>query len=244
MERTGSRCNRTALGPTAPIFLPFGFEAASNTHRRCTLHIAVPITMSEPLPKKPRCLGDEISVVDRATYDKVGGRDGSLVPACPSASESRWLAEGEIYQSGTDTVSDAKARIALLAKEKELKRAQDEVAKMRRQLPWLRVEKDYVFGGPDGAVCCVAQLPDSFEATRFTPMRPVSLLGDVAMSSLFGEAKNLILVHFMFDPEWDGPCSVCTAPGPASADYLFLVLSVGARPRRAPPPPPRLLTNY
>ncbi len=43
------------------------------------------------------------------------------------------------------------ARRDLLAAEKDLTRRGDEVARLRRQLPWVRVEKDYVFEGPDGA---------------------------------------------------------------------------------------------
>ena len=44
------------------------------------------------------------------------------------------------------------ARRDLLAAEKDLTRRADEVARLRRQLPWVRVEKPYVFEGPDGRV--------------------------------------------------------------------------------------------
>ena len=43
------------------------------------------------------------------------------------------------------------ARDALLAKEKEATRARDALAAERRRLPMVRIEKDYVFEGPDGA---------------------------------------------------------------------------------------------
>src|SRR5215831_9972806 len=43
-----------------------------------------------------------------------------------------------------------RARTALLSKEKELTRQHDELSKLRRELPWVRVEKDYVFHGPSG----------------------------------------------------------------------------------------------
>jgi len=42
------------------------------------------------------------------------------------------------------------ARKALLAKEKELTRARDELARQRRELPWVKVDKRYVFDGPHG----------------------------------------------------------------------------------------------
>src|SRR2546426_10172923 len=42
------------------------------------------------------------------------------------------------------------ARKALLAKEKELTRQRDEISRRRRELPWVKVEKEYVFDGPQG----------------------------------------------------------------------------------------------
>jgi predicted dithiol-disulfide oxidoreductase (DUF899 family) len=76
------------------------------------------------------------------------------------------------------------ARTELLAKEKELTRAHDALSAERRGLPMVEVEKDYVFAGPAGP----AHLPDLFE----------------------GRAQ-LIIYHFMFDPEWEDGCSSCTA---------------------------------
>ena len=49
-------------------------------------------------------------------------------------SGDRWIAE----------------RRKLLAREKELTRLRDEIARERRALPWVRIEKDYVFDGPEG----------------------------------------------------------------------------------------------
>jgi predicted dithiol-disulfide oxidoreductase (DUF899 family) len=43
-----------------------------------------------------------------------------------------------------------KARLAHLAAEKELTRKRDELSRQRRELPWVRVEQDYVFEGPNG----------------------------------------------------------------------------------------------
>jgi predicted dithiol-disulfide oxidoreductase (DUF899 family) len=50
----------------------------------------------------------------------------------------------------------------LRAKEKELTRAHDALAAERRRLPWVRIEKDYVFQGPDGK----ARLVDLFDGRR------------------------------------------------------------------------------
>jgi predicted dithiol-disulfide oxidoreductase (DUF899 family) len=76
------------------------------------------------------------------------------------------------------------ARKELLAKEKELTRQRDALNAERRNLPMVEIMKDYVFDGPNGA----ARLIDMFEG------RP-----------------QLIIYHFMFDPEWDDGCPSCTA---------------------------------
>jgi predicted dithiol-disulfide oxidoreductase (DUF899 family) len=71
----------------------------------------------------------------------------------------------------------------LRAKEKELTRAHDALAAERRRLPWVRVEKDYVFQGPDGK----ARLVD-----------------------LFGGRRQLLLYHFMFGPNQTAGCEGCS----------------------------------
>lgn len=76
------------------------------------------------------------------------------------------------------------ARRALLAREKELTRAQDAVNAERRRLPMVRVDEPYQFDGPDG---------------------PVSLL------DLFEGRDQLVMHHFMFAPEWDAVCSSCAS---------------------------------
>jgi predicted dithiol-disulfide oxidoreductase (DUF899 family) len=76
------------------------------------------------------------------------------------------------------------ARKALLVKEKALTKQRDALNSERRELPMVEIEKDYVFDGPDGKV----RLLDMFDGRR-----------------------QLILVHFMFDPSWDDGCSSCTA---------------------------------
>jgi predicted dithiol-disulfide oxidoreductase (DUF899 family) len=75
------------------------------------------------------------------------------------------------------------ARRALLAEEKELTRRRDEVNAQRRRLPMVEIGKEYVFEGPDGQ----ASLLDLFEGRR-----------------------QLIVHGFMFDPEWDAGCPVCS----------------------------------
>ncbi|MEV4754070.1 DUF899 domain-containing protein [Micromonospora sp. NPDC049559] len=76
-----------------------------------------------------------------------------------------------------------RARLELLAQEKAAMRAQDAVAARRRELPRVRIDKDYVFEGPDGKV----RLADLFEG------RP-----------------QLIVYHFMFHPEWEDGCPSCS----------------------------------
>jgi predicted dithiol-disulfide oxidoreductase (DUF899 family) len=76
------------------------------------------------------------------------------------------------------------ARRDLLVKEKELTRARDRVNADRRRLPMVRIDKPYVFEGPDGPV----RLADRFDG------RP-----------------QLVVHHFMFAPDWDAPCPSCTS---------------------------------
>jgi predicted dithiol-disulfide oxidoreductase (DUF899 family) len=77
-----------------------------------------------------------------------------------------------------------KARIELLAKEKDLTRRRDALNTERRELPMVEIDKEYVFDGPKGKVT----LADIFEG------RP-----------------QLIIYHFMFGPDWDEGCPSCTA---------------------------------
>jgi predicted dithiol-disulfide oxidoreductase (DUF899 family) len=75
------------------------------------------------------------------------------------------------------------ARRAHLAKEKQLTRQRDELARERRELPWVRVEKNYVFDSPQG------------KAT---------------LADLFGGRSQLIIYHFMFHPDWKEGCPSCS----------------------------------
>jgi predicted dithiol-disulfide oxidoreductase (DUF899 family) len=75
------------------------------------------------------------------------------------------------------------ARKQLLAKEKELTHLRDEINAARRKLPWVRVEKEYTFHGPNG--------PET-------------------LTQLFGGRSQLIVYHFMFGPEWSEGCVGCS----------------------------------
>jgi predicted dithiol-disulfide oxidoreductase (DUF899 family) len=75
------------------------------------------------------------------------------------------------------------ARKALLEQEKAFTRERDELARKRRELPWVKVERTYVFEGPNGAI----SLPDLFDGRR-----------------------QLIVYHFMFGPEWVEGCPSCS----------------------------------
>lgn len=75
------------------------------------------------------------------------------------------------------------ARRQLLAKEKELTRREDELAAERRALPWVRVEKPYVFDGPSGAT---------------------------TLADLFAGRSQLAVYHFMLGPGWKEGCPSCS----------------------------------
>ncbi len=75
------------------------------------------------------------------------------------------------------------ARKKLLVKEKQLSKLRDALNLQRRKLPWVKIEKEYVFDGPNGKVT----------------------LGD-----LFGGKRQLLIYHFMFGPGWKEGCSHCS----------------------------------
>src|SRR5687768_10199377 len=76
-----------------------------------------------------------------------------------------------------------KARAELLAREKAFTKLRDELSETRRQLPWTRVEKPYVF------------------ATH---------QGKRQLSELFEEKSQLVVYHFMFAPEDELGCKSCS----------------------------------
>ncbi len=75
------------------------------------------------------------------------------------------------------------ARKQLLAKEKEFSRLRDELSAQRRELPWEKVEKDYWFEGEQG---------------------------QENLADLFDGRSQLIIYHFMFDPDWEEGCKSCS----------------------------------
>ena len=85
----------------------------------------------------------------------------------PVVSRDRWIAE----------------RKALLAREKELTHLRDQIARERRALPWVRIDKNYVFDTPEG---------------RRT------------LAELFEGRRQLLVQHFMFGPGWEQGCPSCS----------------------------------
>lgn len=75
------------------------------------------------------------------------------------------------------------ARTALLAKEKEFTHARDRLSAARGTLPWVKVDKDYVF--------------DTAE-------------GKHTLAELFDGRSQLIVYHFMYGPDWDAGCPGCS----------------------------------
>jgi predicted dithiol-disulfide oxidoreductase (DUF899 family) len=78
------------------------------------------------------------------------------------------------------------ARKELLAKEKRLTRERDALAEARRKLPWVKVEKEYVFDAPNGKK---------------------------KLTELFEGRSQLIVYHFMFAPGWEAGCPSCSIVG-------------------------------
>jgi predicted dithiol-disulfide oxidoreductase (DUF899 family) len=75
------------------------------------------------------------------------------------------------------------ARTAFLAREKEFTRLRDDLSRQRRELPWERVDKSYVFDGPNGKE---------------------------TLAQLFGKRSQLVVYHFMFNPAGDAGCKHCS----------------------------------
>jgi len=75
------------------------------------------------------------------------------------------------------------ARRDLLTREKEFTRQRDALSAARRALPMVKIDKDYIFDGPDG---------------------------EETLSDLFDGRRQLIVYHFMFGPDWDEGCKSCS----------------------------------
>ena len=76
-----------------------------------------------------------------------------------------------------------KARKQLLIKEKKFSKARDLMARQRRELPWVKVEKKYAFNGPNGTE---------------------------TLADLFDGKSQLLVYHFMFGPGWGDGCPHCS----------------------------------
>jgi predicted dithiol-disulfide oxidoreductase (DUF899 family) len=105
------------------------------------------------------------------------------------------------------------ARKAHLAEEKAFTRARDALSQKRRELPWVKVEKDYVFDGPNGKE---------------------------TLADLFGGKSQLVVYHFMLGPDWEQGCPSCSFLADhfdgavthlAQRDVTFLVVSRAPLPQ-------------
>src|SRR6516164_5585022 len=76
------------------------------------------------------------------------------------------------------------ARLELLKAEKEHTRRSDELARRRRELPWVRVDKEYRFQTDEGSA---------------------------SLADLFRGRSQLLVYHFMFGPDFEAGCPSCSA---------------------------------
>src|SRR6266702_5451964 len=96
------------------------------------------------------------------------------------------MATAKSKREGPKVVSQAEwlaARKELLSKEKEFTQLRDELSRQRRELPWERVGKEYVFNGQNGKE---------------------------TLADLFDGKSQLIVYHFMFGPGWEEGCPSCS----------------------------------
>ncbi len=107
------------------------------------------------------------------------------------------------------------ARKAHLAHEKEYTKARERLAEERRALPWVKVEKDYLFDGPDGKV---------------------------SLADLFKGRSQLVVQHVMFAPDWNEACKSCSfwadgfermIPHLAARDTTMVAISRAPLPKLA-----------
>lgn len=76
------------------------------------------------------------------------------------------------------------ARLELLEREKEVTRRSDELARLRQDLPWVRIDKDYTFDTDEGSA---------------------------SLADLFRGRSQLLVYHFMFGPDYAAGCPSCSA---------------------------------
>jgi predicted dithiol-disulfide oxidoreductase (DUF899 family) len=75
-------------------------------------------------------------------------------------------------------------RLELLEAEKDLTRRNDEIARKRQELPWVRIDKEYTFDTGEGSA---------------------------SLADLFGGRSQLLMYHFMFGPEYTAGCPACSS---------------------------------
>ena len=107
------------------------------------------------------------------------GETVGSVPHPPIVSRTQWLVE----------------RKKLLGHEKDLTKHYDRVNAERRRLPMVKIEKDYVFDGPNGKQ---------------------------NLKAIFEGRRQLVVYHFMFDPTWEKGCPGCTSYVNAIGDLSML----------------------
>jgi predicted dithiol-disulfide oxidoreductase (DUF899 family) len=132
----------------------------------------------------PACLASMVPVI-------AGAASGGAALAFVAGRRRARIRKGERAMAGTAAAVPRvvsrdewlAARKALLAEEKDLTRRRDALARRRRELPWVKVEKRYVFQAPEG---------------RKT------------LAELFGDKSQLLVYHFMFGPDWEQGCPSCS----------------------------------
>src|SRR5260370_8457041 len=86
------------------------------------------------------------------------------------------------------------ARLELLKAEKALTRRSDEVARMRQELPWVRIEKEYRFDTDEGKA---------------------------SLADLFSGRSQLLVYHFMFRPDYPAGCPRCSPNSNPSTPFVL-----------------------
>jgi predicted dithiol-disulfide oxidoreductase (DUF899 family) len=108
------------------------------------------------------------------------------------------------------------ARLEFLREEKEFTKIRDHISQRRRQLPWVRVDRPYVFDSPTG---------------------------QVSLADLFGSHSQLAIYHFMLGPGWEEGCPACSFVSDSLAptvvhlqarDVAFAAVSRGSLSEIAP----------
>jgi predicted dithiol-disulfide oxidoreductase (DUF899 family) len=131
-----------------------------HSHRLDTRHYVFLTTKPHPrVSRRSQAMKTQIAAMPDISQASTGNHR--------VVSRDEWLAE----------------RKALLAREKELTRLRDRIASERRQLPWVRIDKSYVFDTPEGRR---------------------------ALAELFDGRRQLLVQHFMFGPGWEQGCPSCS----------------------------------